>query len=432
MKIFLIISILFMQSSLMADDASVFNLSLRELLSVTLKTNQPKGIFFSQINPPSKDSINIGILVPFSKYQRYSVELIAAVELAVYDINSQGGILGKNLVLIRADTADDADLNVELAREMIEKYNVRVMLPEGSSSIALRVAREVTLPTKTPMFLSASNANQLSQLKDNDLIFRLPATNKILLEKMLEFIQQHTFKRVAVFYERNIFGRELAEGLESELATSGATLVHRQSFSHLVDYSSYDLSLDIAKAQKVGTQIIVLPMQPDLLKGFFNQLNKYWKGELPVLLLPEHQFTQPEFIGIKKSERAVCAYALTQEIGQVNSKLALGLKDIMSSSHSSFTSVYLNDITYLIASALIYSEITQQDFSRSIRQITMKDKQSFRAERFKDLESLISQSKDLSFEGGSGKIHFDHAGDNTMVKITIKQVDKLYGENCGR
>ena len=121
-----------------------------------------------------------------------------------------------------------------------------------------------------------------------------------------------------------------------------------------------------------------------------------------------------------------------KEIGQVNSKLVRGLKDIMSSSHSSFTSVYLNDITYLIASALIYSEITQQDFSSSIRQITMKDKQSFRVERFKDLETLISQSKNLSFEGGSGKIHFDRAGDNTMVKITIKQVDKLYGESCER
>ena len=103
-------------------------------------------------NGPTKHSINIGILAPFSQYQRYSVELFAAIELAIEDINSHGGILGKKLVLIRGDTAGYADLNISIAKEMIEKYNVKVILPEGSSSYAMRVAKEVTIAAKIPFF----------------------------------------------------------------------------------------------------------------------------------------------------------------------------------------------------------------------------------------------------------------------------------------
>jgi len=412
-----------------ASDLEIFDLSLEELLAVRVSKSQSYKIFFSNENPPTDKSVNIGLIVPFSTYQKYSTELIAAAELAAKDINENGGVLGRPVVIIRGDNAATRELSVSLAKEMIDKYKVAAIITPGSSDYTMSIARDIAIAKNTPLFAPASNANILSHIEDNDLLFRLAPTNRQITGKLIEFLEKRKLNKVAVFHERDTFGNEIAGTLQSMLPKIDKKIVYRHSLSHLIDYQLFDMKMNIEEIQNSGAEAIVLPLRPQLLREFIKNLNRVWKGKMPVLLLPEHQFTNGD---IQKSNRAVCAFAISplQEIK--NASILKSINMILKSSRSSYTSVFVNDIVYLVSASRLYSELNKLNFIQSLRKITESEQPILATELYQNPKSFYSKNEQASFQGGSGMIHFDQAGDNTVVGLSAIPVHQIYGSGCDK
>src|SRR6266571_1251534 len=71
------------------------------------------------------DEVVVGFMVPLTKKgASYGVQSRAATEIAVEEINAQGGVGGRKLVAITKDTEGDNALGIQLARQLIEKDQV--------------------------------------------------------------------------------------------------------------------------------------------------------------------------------------------------------------------------------------------------------------------------------------------------------------------
>ncbi|TQV89068.1 ABC transporter substrate-binding protein [Aliikangiella coralliicola] len=410
--------------------SSLLDLSLRELMNVKVQQSRPQGLFWSRATAPTSSTINIGLLVPFTAEKKASVEIIAAAEFAAAEINSLGGINGKKLAIIRGDDNLDEETGIKVASRMIKNHDIKALIGPVASQHVLAVAKAVTIPAGIPLFAPAANANELSELKDNDLVFRVTATNRQITDKMVEFLSQNQLNKVAVFYQRDVFGRELYQGLSQSIKLSGGEVVFSESLSKSVTFDSYSLAYEIKQAQKLGSEVLMLVVPSGQFDSFFEQIAKHWQGKLPILLLPEHaNLTIPE---TPKFSRSVCVFSVVPTQSNKDLRIIKGITKTLDVSHTSYTAVFVNDLTYLIASALSLAERKSTEFSTSLRQITANNRPTISTLSFANFSKQLAQHNTTSFLGQSGPIHFDGKGDNKMVQLVVREFHKVYGAGCDR
>lgn len=92
-------------------------------------------------------------------------------ELAEQQVNSQGGVVGQRYQLAFADTACDAEKGVEVVRQLIQSGAIGLVGPV-CSGVTLRQARSVAIPAGIVTLSVASASSLITQLDDQDLVFR--------------------------------------------------------------------------------------------------------------------------------------------------------------------------------------------------------------------------------------------------------------------
>ena len=106
------------------------------------------------ILPPNTSPLKIGYLSQFATslenpvITEASQAEINAADMAIQDINSNGGVLGMDVSLIRKDTYGDKKTAVEAAHMLHDEERVPVIIGAWKSSSTIAVAKEVTIPKK--------------------------------------------------------------------------------------------------------------------------------------------------------------------------------------------------------------------------------------------------------------------------------------------
>ncbi|KGY10296.1 branched-chain amino acid ABC transporter substrate-binding protein [Vibrio sinaloensis] len=101
---------------------------------------------------PEKSSIKLGAVLPLTgTFAIYGEQALKGAQLAVDEINANGGVLGRPLELIVRDNQTNPAKSVKLSRELIQQYQVFSLL--GPVSSASRYAMtEVAEEFQTPLF----------------------------------------------------------------------------------------------------------------------------------------------------------------------------------------------------------------------------------------------------------------------------------------
>jgi branched-chain amino acid transport system substrate-binding protein len=86
------------------------------------------------------EPVKIGFIAPLTgSLAEHGLDMKQAAMLAVEEINSKGGILGRKIELIIEDTACKADLAVSAVQKMITQDNVYAVVGEYCSTVTLAV-----------------------------------------------------------------------------------------------------------------------------------------------------------------------------------------------------------------------------------------------------------------------------------------------------
>ena len=139
------------------------------------------------------------------------------VELAVKEINAQGGILGKKIQTTTADTQSNPGVAKGLTQKAIDDNVFAIFGPVFSGSIMVSMAE--SRKAEVPNFTGGEASGITEQ--GNPYIFRTSFTQATAMPKVARYIsEQAKLKSIAIIYVNNDFGKGGLDAIKKALASS--------------------------------------------------------------------------------------------------------------------------------------------------------------------------------------------------------------------
>ena len=171
------------------------------------------------------------------------------VELAVKEINAEGGILGKKLETITTDTQSNPGVAKGLTQKAVDNEVFAIFGPVFSGSIMVSMAE--SRKAEIPNFTGGEAASITKQ--GNPYIFRTSFTQETAMPKVARYINQVTkAKNLAVIYVNNDFGKGGLDSIKKALAGTDTKIVAEIS----TDSGQVDFSAPVLKAKQSNADAV--------------------------------------------------------------------------------------------------------------------------------------------------------------------------------
>lgn len=187
----------------------------------------------------SGNEIKIGLPLPMTGSEAtYGKDMENAIKLAVDEINSKGGVDGKNIVTVTGDDACDPQSATAAANKLVS---------EGVVAIVGGYCSGATVPTLTiynekniPFVVTAANSSKITEQNPGNT-FQINGTAVHQTQKAIELFNKLGAKNVAIVEQGDAYSSDLAKQTEASWKAAGKTVASHdvtnkgeQDFSSLV------------------------------------------------------------------------------------------------------------------------------------------------------------------------------------------------------
>ena len=187
----------------------------------TQQQDQPSQPAPSQDEEPQStdDPIVIGWVADFSgPLAEYGLEMETGAQLAVDHINAAGGLLGRSVELVTADTGTDPTRAVQEARRLVEVEGAVGLAGPVASSTTLPVGESVCGPLQVPCVTPAATSPQITLADDDGFLFRATLSDAAQGPVLAQLAVDQGYQRVGVLYRDDPYGQGLAEAFEASFS----------------------------------------------------------------------------------------------------------------------------------------------------------------------------------------------------------------------
>jgi branched-chain amino acid transport system substrate-binding protein len=161
-------------------------------------------------------ALKIGYLADFSgPLAEFGPEIQKGVDLAVKEINANGGVNGKPVTVVTGDDKTDTTAGVEEARRLVEKEKVNAIVGPLASTVAIAVAESVTGPAKIVTISPSATSPALTTAKDNDYLFRSTTSDAAQGVVLAQLAAEQNLSKVGVLYIEGAYGQGLADAFKA-------------------------------------------------------------------------------------------------------------------------------------------------------------------------------------------------------------------------
>jgi ABC-type branched-subunit amino acid transport system substrate-binding protein len=203
--------------------------------------------------PPAGDGIlTVGTLFPASGPQAFIAPAqVAGVDLAVKEINETGGVLGKSIVVVHADSGEARDKTLEASFAALIDKKVDVVIGPSSSVLAERILL-AAMHAGVPLISPAATAPRVSGLADDGMLFRTISSAAMQGTALAELVGAGEKPRLAVIYFDDDSGRATAASATAGVRQLGGKLVASQRFNAATkDFAAMFASVTASKPDAV-------------------------------------------------------------------------------------------------------------------------------------------------------------------------------------
>jgi ABC-type branched-subunit amino acid transport system substrate-binding protein len=159
------------------------------------------------------DSVKLGALLPMTgSLQSYGEPCLNGIKLAQKQINQAGGVLGSELKISVGDTQTKPQPGIDAAQKLVSIQGVSGIVGALSSGVSVPVAQSVSSKEKVPQISPASTSPVITDLEDNDFMFRSVPSDALQGMAMAQVVANESdFTNTAILYVNNDYGEGLAE-----------------------------------------------------------------------------------------------------------------------------------------------------------------------------------------------------------------------------
>ncbi len=194
------------------------------------------------------EPIRIGVVTSISgSMAAFGQASLQGYDLALREINANGGVQGRPLELIFEDDGSDPRTAAAAVEKLATTDQVSIVLGPYSSSAAL-LAAGMAERYQIPLIIPTALSDEITR-QGYHWIFRLNAPAEILTQTLLDFIEQSERSltqlerdgpvRLAIVFENTAYGTSVAEATEREARARKMTVVTYQAYrAEAADFSA--------------------------------------------------------------------------------------------------------------------------------------------------------------------------------------------------
>jgi branched-chain amino acid transport system substrate-binding protein len=171
------------------------------------------------------DTVKIGLIASLSGPSAKSGEAITrGMTIAIEEINASGGLLGKQVELLRRDDEANPGKGLTAARELIQREKVAVLFGGLQTPVSLAIVpfvNQVKVPFMGPW---AAGTPITKNGADPNYVFRVSAVDEMVDVALVErAVTVHGAKKPGMILINNPWGESNEKGLKAALAAKGMT-----------------------------------------------------------------------------------------------------------------------------------------------------------------------------------------------------------------
>ena len=336
--------------------------------------------------------------------------IVAGRNLAAEDINAQGGLLnGDKLVLVLADGQCDPKAGVDAGQKVVNVEQVVAVIGASCSGETNGMVQAVTIPAGVVNISDSATAPSISDLKDNDLVFRTAPSDAYQGAALAKLAHDAGFKKVAVTYSNDDYNAGIAKVFVESFKGMGGEVTADQV--HEPNKASY--RSEITTLSNGG---------PEGLALF-----AYYGGSGITII---RNALETGAFGKFLAADGMFDVSVIEQIGADNLKdnlmITQAASDPENESYQLFAEAYKKtghdpaapyashgyDATFLIALAIEKAGAADRSkIGAALREVANAPGEVIRPGEWAKAKELIAAGKDINYEGASGPVDFDDKGD---------------------
>ncbi|MCU1546483.1 MAG: putative extracellular ligand-binding protein [Homoserinimonas sp.] len=356
-----------------------------------------------------KGPLIVGSLLPHTAYGGAGTALVAAVDLAIADINAAGGVFGEDAQVHHADSADTSDA-AAVAIESLAAVKAHVVIGAYTSQMTFTVVDRVT--ESGAVMLSGSNASAgLTGL--NPRFFRTNPTDLLQADMIATTVAVDGHKTAAILGNDDAAGIVFLEGLAAALQNSGVEVVAMPR----MDPASTDLAAPVDAVVAAAPEVVILLTDPAQSEPLIQSL------------VATHGYTADSLF---LADSAIAPYALERGIleglhgfiagpapkvaARFNARLMKLDPHIKSFEFAAST----YDAVIVAALAAMSAESTKgADIAEKVPDVSGGVPGGTLCDNFSDCADLLVEGKSVDYEGLTGDLAFNLEGDVTSAHFNL-------------
>ena len=377
-------------------------------------TAEPKNDNSSSAAPAAKGdgTLVIGTLLP----QTGSLAFLgppefAGVDLALQDINDAGGVNGKQVEKVDSDSGDTSTDTASQSVDRLLSNNVDAIVGAASSSVSLSVIDKIT-GAGVLEISPANTSDELTTYDDKGLYFRTAPPDVLQGRVLGDLILSDGNSTVGILALQDSYGTGLAESTTKSITDGGGEVVETVVY----DPKAASFSSEVGKIKAADPEAIAViafdetkKIIPEMVKqGIGPDTKKIYfvDGNLAGY---EKDFPKGTLDGVKGTLPGVAA---SDEFKTRLTDLKPDLTEFAYSPES-------YDATILVALA---ATAAGDDSGEAISsQMQAVSEGGTKCTSYKECLDLLKNDEDIDYDGVSGPVEFNDAGDPSEATIGIYQ-----------
>ncbi len=192
------------------------------------------GLLISPVKAAQKEPIKIGALFALSGPAAFigtPTKLVA--EMAVAEINKHGGVNGRPIKLIMADTEGDPTKAVMAVKRLIEVEKVVALIGPTRTGTGMAI-KPIVERARVPIVMTVGGDPVIMEggrFGTARYIFKAPQRSSTAVKKIYLYLQKKGLKRVAILTASDGFGQDGRRWLEKLAPEYGLVIVGKESFN---------------------------------------------------------------------------------------------------------------------------------------------------------------------------------------------------------
>ena len=359
--------------------------------------------------PAVAQEVKLGFLADLTgPIAGFAPGMVDAGNLAIANVNDQGGILdGQTLTSVVADTVCDGSGGGPGGDRMVNSENVVAIFGAYCSGPTISAANTAAIPGNVVMISPASTAPAVSELEDNDLVFRVVVPDSVQGVKMAELLLSQGTDTVGVTYVNGDYGKGLADAFVEAFTAGGGTVA--ANVAHEDGKSDY--RPEIGQIESVGADTLVI-------LGYENAGG----GVILNQAVESGSFTQ--FVGgdgmagdalLATRDPAALEGMILTRAAPAGGPAFDAYSAVMNDAGQDPNGVYASnsyDSVFLLALAIQKNgSADREGVSAALREVANAPGETILPGEWSKAVELITAGTDINYQGASGEVEFDDVGD---------------------